>query len=71
MTPGIALTNPYFLGNFQMGPISRSVTLHHAREALQGQTLQLIGPIHKLRGIRPLELHSQTLIFWVTFKWAQ
>jgi hypothetical protein len=53
MTPGILLTNPYFLGNFQMGPISRSVTLHHVRKTFlgkTGKTHQLNGPIHKLRG---------------------
>jgi hypothetical protein len=44
MTPGIALTNPYFLGNFKMGPISWSVALHHLRKTFLGKTLQLIGP---------------------------
>jgi hypothetical protein len=50
MSHGIALTNPYFLGSFQMGSISWSVTLHHLSKTFLGKTHQLIGPIHKLRG---------------------
>ncbi len=32
-----------------MGPMNYRVTLHKAEKACQGQTLQLIGPICKLR----------------------
>jgi hypothetical protein len=32
-----------------MGTITKSVTLPQAEKACQGQTLKLVGPIHKLR----------------------
>ncbi len=47
--PGTVFTTLHFLRKIVMGPLRQSVILHQARKTYQGQTLQLIGTIRKLR----------------------
>ncbi len=46
---GAVFTTLHTLRNLRIGPISEGARLHQAGYACQGQTLKLIGLIHKLR----------------------
>jgi hypothetical protein len=48
MTHGTVLTTLNFLCNLGMGRIDKIVSLNQFGKACKGQTLLLIGPIHKL-----------------------
>ncbi len=51
---GTAFTTLNFFHNLRIGPISQSVTYIQAGKSCQRQTLQLIGPIRKLRRKRSI-----------------
>ncbi len=49
MTPSTVIRTLHFLCTLEMGQIIQSFTLQKAIKVCQGQTLQLIGSIHKLQ----------------------